>query len=329
MQKRSHSLSEALAAIGHDDATQVLSFLTEQLGNLDALGMSEADLLDLTAQLYIQSGNLSLAGELYKGYLDSGLHQSDAWFRIRVFDGLAHIAFIRADYSESLEYLALATEQPIGSRNLLFNFGNSARINIKLGEFEKAIGLLEEALALGVGDDLSNARSYLSLAYAHGLRGAVDKGMMILTSMVDLNKLKDFKREQAIYYEYLGHLQYLNSLQQKAIVNLGKGLEIATSISSIASGVSQINRKLAEIYLYLGDIEEARNTATTAFTISKDIDEKYELGILHWIFAQIAINDDDPDSVGHNLILSKKILTEIGAKYELKRLFHSESTPLV
>ena len=110
----------------------------------------------------------------------------------------------------------------------------------------------------------------------------------------------------------------------KAIRTLKTGLKIAEEFAPHGSGVGQICRVLAEIYLYLEKYREANDYAVRSFRISSHIGERYEVGVLHWVFARIAEHENDHRKAEINLRMSEKILADIGAKYELRRLFKQE-----
>ena len=216
------------------------------------------------------------------------------------------------------------------SRMDLYYYGNASLIHMLLGDFKKAIDLQKKAIGLAKEHDCLEAyyRSSLAIAYTHGLNGDPEKGLIILDAAIDLSEFDRESVELRIYYEYKGHLEFLRGREvedrgmiDEAIKTLNTGLEIAEEFAPQGSGVGQICRVLAEIYLHLGKYKKSHDYAVRSFRISSHIGERYEIGVLHWVFAQIAEHENDSRKAEINLRMSEKILTDIGAKYELRRLF--------
>jgi tetratricopeptide (TPR) repeat protein len=165
------------------------------------------------------------------------------------------------------------------------------------------------------------------LSLAHGLLNQTETSLSILDE-IDIDYLKEnYPFDHCVFYEYKGHIEFLHALQsgktsyiKKALKTLHHSLKLACEFTVNGSAEGQTCRLLAEVYLHLEDYDRAREYATRSFRISQLINERYEIGVVYWIFGKLAEHDNDKQRADFNYHMSKKILTDIGAKYELKRL---------
>jgi len=157
----------------------------------------------------------------------------------------------------------------------------------------------------------------------------------MLNTEINQDDLRGYTQDNIIWHEFKGYLLFLKAqtsenqkpLLEEAKDTLQRGLNLAEDFAPSGSGAGMTCRMLAEVYLYSEDYAKASEYAQRAFRISTKINERYELGILHWVFSRLAEHDGDYQRAETNLALSKKILTEIGAAYELKRLHTSVAAP--
>jgi tetratricopeptide (TPR) repeat protein len=327
MEKFNQILKRIKALINEDRLAEALDAINQLLPEINPTYLPKEELLSLAGQFYMRSGRMDLAERLCQDTDTAKKLGIDSFVLAKLYDGLAKIAFYQGKYNESLNYLDKVMTLS-DDRHLYYHLGNSARINIKLGKFSKAILLLRKALDVCAleKNDIAYPRNYLSLGYALALNGEIKEGIKIL-SKIKLHNPEEFKTDQIIFYEYKGHLQFMlaketgdKKMCQQAIETLNEGIEIAYDFAPNGSGMGMSKRILAEIYLYLENYEQAKQNATESFRISTDINESFEVGILYWIFAQLAKHNKDDKRVKINLQMSRKILTDIGAEYEMKRL---------
>jgi tetratricopeptide (TPR) repeat protein len=337
MSKVEKTLQSAKEFIDQGKADKAIRLLTDCLCSLNPNVIPQLDLLDLISYIFIKTNDFESANRIYNMILNDNRFNSKPWLRAKAYDGLAKISFFQSKYVESLKYINKIMRLIDNDRYKYFLVGNSARINIKIGQFEKAIAQLEMVnnLTAHTNKPITINRNTMSLAYAYGLNGNSHYGLEILSN-VEQSDLADFKQDQIVYHEYKGHLQFMlaketddKKMYQQAIETLNEGLKIAYDFAPSSSAVGQPRRILAEIYLYLEDYELAKQNATESFRISSCINERYEVGILYWIFAQMAKHNKDDKRVEFNLQMSRKILTDIGAAYEMKRLHNHELVPQV
>jgi tetratricopeptide (TPR) repeat protein len=305
--------------IGSGQVDKALRFIDGEIADLEVSELSEKDLLRLAGQGYTQSGNLADARKLYQFILETKERYPDPWLQVIALDGLAAVSFFEGDYHESLSYIKQASKSPAAGKYWPYALGNSARIHIKLGEFDHAIELL--SLAINLTSDISKVRNLLSFAYAHGLKGDPRKGLDII-GKIEPDSLNKSRPDLVAYYEYKGHLLFLQGNSDEALEVLNEGLRLSLEEPVFDLGAGQINRKRAEVFLSQGDFENAADTAQEAHRICIKTNERYELGILYWIYARIAQHEGEAEKAEDNLIMAKRILSEIGAKYEIRRMLH-------
>jgi tetratricopeptide (TPR) repeat protein len=333
MKKRDRILKIISDKIKNDQYEEALELINLYLSDRQLFNISASDIVDIAGDIYIKIGDYTSARKLYNYILKAKQYASDLWLKVKAYDGLAKISFYLGNYMQAIKYLETANGYNADGRYRVYNLGNSARIHLMLGNFEKAESNFVKAIELCRKYKLAESidKNYLSLAYTHGLNGNPHKGLQIMDDSIDPKKLSKDSVELRVYYEYKGHLEFLRGREvddrgmiDEAIKTLNTGLKIAEEFAPQGSGVGQICRVLAEIYLYLGKYKKAHDYAVRSFRISSQIGERYEIGVLHWVFAQIAEHENDSHKAEINLRMSEKILTDIGAKYELQRLFKQQ-----
>ncbi len=331
--KELKNLNQLLASGKADKALQLaVGLLEESPPEL----VSQSDLLDIACETYNRCGNYQLSIDLYNLILDRCCDDGDRWLEIRALDGLAKCHYYIGDYPRSIQYLEQAREKDEHQSYKVYFLGNTARIHIKLGKFEKAAEMLKQALDASAynGSELSACRNRMSLAYCYALQGNHGSALELMNE-IDLNLLADYPFDHSVFYEYKGYMLYLkagqeesnNGLLDQALETLKKGLEIAYDFSPEGTCAGQIQRMIAEIFLWKKEYSTAEQYAREAFRISTRINERYELGILHWIFALIAEYNKDPERARFSIQTSEKILSDIDADYEIQRLH--EFSPLM
>ncbi|MBD3380880.1 MAG: tetratricopeptide repeat protein [candidate division Zixibacteria bacterium] len=275
-------------------------------------------IFDLIRDIYNCSRDSKMALSAYARLLDmlKSDDQVDQYNYVRVYDGLAKVHYYLGEYEKCGHYLRKAIKFDQKHEYTLSAQANLARVKIKLGDFQEAIELLEKVNSQRgkYSDPLNYARSQMSTALAYSLDGDIDRGLNIMQA-VDPDAIIEYRLEQAIYHEYKGWIQMLSG--KDPIPELTKGLKIAETDPPLNAAIVQIKRLLAEAYLNSNESALAYEHAKVAFSLAFQIDEKYELGILHHIMAQFWPGTNKEEM---HLQSSKVLLSRISAGYEYDRL---------
>ena len=241
--------------------------------------------------------------------------KADPYNYVRVYDGLAKVHYYLGEYQKCSRYLQEAIEFDHKHEYTLSAQGNLSRVKIKLGEFEEAIELLETVNSQRDkhSDPLNFARAQMSTALAYALKNDTDRGLDMMQS-IDPDAIIEYRLEQAIYHEYKGWIQMLAGIDP--IPELTNGLKIAEADPPLNAAIVQIRRLLAEAYLNSNESALAYEHTKVAFSLAFQIDEKYELGILHHIMAQFWPKTKKAEM---HMQSSKGLLSQISARYEFDR----------
>ncbi|MCK5127284.1 MAG: sigma 54-interacting transcriptional regulator [candidate division Zixibacteria bacterium] len=129
--------------------------------------------------------------------------------------------------------------------------------------------------------------------------------------------LKDYIREQAIYYETLGWIHNLEGKYNFALTELTKGLKIAEDIAPKSALMSQIKRRMADSYLGLKDYKSAEQFAGEALTVAEKLNERVEIAECWRIQAQIANYHSESDKAKKHFKKAIDMFNMIGTKYNL------------
>jgi len=172
----------------------------------------QSDLLDVACETYNRCGNYQLSIDLYNRILLKCRDQEDNWLEIRALDGLAKCRYYIGEYRKSIRHLEQARQKDVNHRYKVHFLGNTARIHIKLGQFDRAVEMLKQALNASAynGSDISNLRNRMSLAYCYAHMGEYDTALELMNE-IDPENLSDYPFDHSVYYEYRGYILYLRA----------------------------------------------------------------------------------------------------------------------
>jgi tetratricopeptide (TPR) repeat protein len=284
-------------------------------------------LAELISKIYTKTNDYESAYKTFDQLLKNPKYANDYPTKARIYNGLAKIAYTQGDYKKSIKYMELNMNYYDRDFKSMY-MGNLGRIYLKAGDFENAKKHLIASLTnFESPSTINTIKKQLSLSIVFGFFNETKKAFDLL-SQVDVDYLKkNYPFDHCVYYEYKGHIEFLHALNtgdksciKKALKTLHHALKLAVDFTVDGTCEGQTCRLLAEVYLHQKDYEKAREYATRAFRISRLINERYEVGVTYWIFGRLAEIDNDPKRAEFNYHMSKKILTDIGAKYELERL---------
>jgi len=169
---------------------------------------------------------------------------------------------------------------------------NIAVVQFRVGELKNALKNLEYLKQeIDSASDSDRYQFYLTYAITLALLGNVKSALEIIDQTKELSP--DFKRERAIYFEYLGWIHILSGEYKKAVTALGKGITISMKLAPESALISQTKRLLAEAYLKLGSDDMAEEVAGDALYVARKINERNEIAACYRIFAVIEKNRGD------------------------------------
>jgi len=129
--------------------------------------------------------------------------------------------------------------------------------------------------------------------------------------------LKDFVREQAIYYENLGWIHLLEEDYPAAEKALLQGLEISLRIAPESALVSQIKRRLADACFGQAKYDEAQKYTDEGLAVAEKIGERVEIAACWRVYAQLENRRGHQSTARGWFAKAIDIFSMIGSRYEL------------
>lgn len=240
-------------------------------------------------------------------------------------NSLARCAFIEGQYEKAKTYLVrsigLAVKLGDKPRYAPLN-PNLGRVLALLGEFQPARQCLEiKTEIFGFNTPANQCRQFLSLAYTliqlRDYRRTVEN-LDYALKMANSNSLP---RELCIYHEYAGELCFWQDDYDKAEEHYREAIKIGEEIAPDGDIISQSCRLLAELQVARNQLDDAEESCNRGWTVAEKITERLELGAIQRTRGEIAARRGDADIARTAFDAAIRILSEIGAKYELARAY--------
>jgi DNA-binding NtrC family response regulator len=269
--------------------------------NLIALGehFNARELL-LEAYVYFKRHNRPEYEQLALNYMAFGQYQTGA-----IDDAIRNL-------EKSIEI----NEKLYRYDNVLTYKRNLALIQLKTGYINKAINELQS-----ISNEIKNQSRYDNIQYhlICALANALiyepkkaNKHLKQITGQIDL-----YRREKALYFEYLGWILLLDGRYEEAISELQSGVALSDEIAPESALISQTRRLLADSYIGFMNFDLARKNAIRALEVAEKINERVEIAGCYRVFAQVALNDEKTDEARDWFRKAAEIYELIRSRYEL------------
>jgi len=225
-------------------------------------------------------------------------HDALAFFRrsndktgiIAALNGLARISFIRCQFPTSVEFIEEAIIHAKGDNIRMTELvGNLGRVEILSGDWNSAGEHLLTALKLSVQlkQEVSSARNHLSIGFLKIRQrqfAAADREFSDASAII---QNLDLYREKLLLMEYQGELAYEmgDMIQAKKI--LSKAQDVCRKAIPESALSAQINRRLAQVEMFLDNLDNSLSIAQKSLDIATKIGERNEIGLSQVAMAEI------------------------------------------
>jgi len=237
----------------------------------------------------------------------------------RILNRLAYVQFQSGAIDDAVNNLMESitiNEKLKNDENVCLQLRNLATIYIKVGKLRNAIDLFSHQKSLLISQKTKNVYSfYLRNAIAVALQGNIKEAIKIISKTTLISD--DFKREKAIYYEYLGWIYNLDGKFKEAVNTLKTGIKLSMKIAPESALISQTKRLLTDAYIGLGKFDKAQKTAEEALVVAEKINERVEIAGCYRVFAQVATHNGEHEKAREWYRKACEIFALIQSKYEL------------
>jgi|GEM_PF-6183473 len=191
---------------------------------------------------------------------------------------------------------------------------NRSRVMILLGEFEVSNKILQYYYSAPDIDKPDKAFVLQSLGMINAFMLEKREASNYLIDALNLYKELNMQLELVVCLEFLGLNEYLAGNYAKAKEYY---LDILGRDEITASARAQTLRMLTDVYIAVGDLDKATETAKQAEEAIKKVNEQIELGALYRAYGQIYAHKRDQRMALDYFRKSIRLQRETGARYEL------------
>ncbi len=211
----------------------------------------------------------------------------------RALNSLAGIYFKQHDLKNALNVLADALEiahKLNDTAKIALMTGNIGRIHLFSGNLQSAKAHLRTNIELSraLRDHAETARALMSYAYACIQSGHYAEADATLSEAVTPLRLSGDKRDEVMYYSYIGELRRRMGLLEESKQVLAHALRLSEQVLPDSGLTARVMRQLAETNLSLRDYRTARQLAQKAIVVMQETPNTGDLAGLHRILAMIA-----------------------------------------
>jgi tetratricopeptide (TPR) repeat protein len=240
----------------------------------------------------LHRGDLAGARRHFEECRDRLEDRTDALELARVFNHMAQLHFVEAEWRTALELLteSLRVCEPTGDGRMRASIiGNLGTVHLMMGNWDAAEDYLIHSLALwnSMGDVLSIVRKYISLGNLHMMRRDWPKADQYYTLSRDLSREKGYMRELCLAQEFSGELAFDRGEYDSARAFYEEALSLAGVIAPDGDLIGEICRRIAELRLRTGDLDGAMEACDRSLSASLRLGDRFEEAVVYRVFGMV------------------------------------------
>jgi DNA-binding NtrC family response regulator/tetratricopeptide (TPR) repeat protein len=217
---------------------------------------------------------------------------------------------------ENLKQSILINRELKRSEWVLKSEGNLAQAYLRAGLIDGAITELlkikQEFVSI---DDGEKCKLSLRLALAKAVKGEVDEAVELMEEAE--RNICSLKREEALYYEYLGWIYNLVGRYVESLKVFKMGIQLSLKLAPESTLISQTGRLLADAYVGLSRFGQAEKEAQRALAVAEKINERAEIAGCYRVFAQVEAYKGNKEKALEWFKKAMDIYAMISSRYEL------------
>ncbi|HEX9917065.1 MAG TPA: sigma 54-interacting transcriptional regulator [candidate division Zixibacteria bacterium] len=278
----------------------------------------------LAGKLYTNLGDLKHAELELRDALSAYRRIGDQENRIEVYNRLARICFTKGEYDRAIGYLDEALELSLSLNNSRFTamlFGNLGRIYLRLGEFNQA----QERL-LSSSDIYEELKDYENMGRRYLSLGYLYFSQRKFKQAEEFyQKAKTIIDQKNLTYELANFHEYFAEYCLE-IGNYTKAQKHIQEAIDLGQKIAPDSSIMTQSYRVLAQILLAQKKYDQALeacdkSLGVPLEERLEQGIVHRIVGQIYAAQNKRDLSKESFVKSIAILDEIKAKFELAKTY--------
>jgi len=242
--------------------------------------------------------------------------------KLDAVNGLTLIDFTLSDWPSAkkrLSYGYRINQESTDQRGMALCLTNLATVSILLGEHDAAEEALKESIQIKeeLGDVLLLTHSWISLSRLYLRERRWSEASRLIQKAKKVSQEHNFPRELALSLESEGELYYGRGEHIKSEKSYLNGLKIEMGIAPNSDIVSQVLRKLADLYVAIKEPDKAIEYGRRALEISAQLGDRFEQGCCHRALAMAFGLKGLKDETQEAFAKSISVFRGIGERFEL------------
>ena len=248
---------------------------------------------------------------------------------LEALNGLVHLDFIGSDWSSAkkkLKYAYRINQESGDQRGMALCLTNLATVLRYTGEHKDAEKALKESIQIKeeLGDVLLLTHSWISLSRLYLRERRWSEASRLIQKAKEVSQEHNFPRELALSLESEGELYYGQGEHTKSEKSYLNGLKIQMGIAPNSDIVSQVLRKLADLYVAIKEPDKAIEYGRRALEISAQLGDRFEQGCCHRALAMAFGLKGLKDETQKAFAKSISVFRGIGERFELANTLLAE-----
>jgi predicted ATPase len=153
-----------------------------------------------------------------------------------------------------------------------------ARLNEKRSEYDTAIGILQEALALAGPNSRESAEIWTILGSIYSYRGPMEKRIEAQKKALAINVALEDRLQTAECHNLLSMIYKDLGEYNEALAHIEQALTVAEEMNH-RENIGRFTQKLGQIYWRMDELEKAKENYEKALTIAMEINHKRLISI--------------------------------------------------
>lgn len=221
-------------------------------------------------RVYSQEDALEMYEEALKLCERADLSDEKKW---NIYENLGDIYKIIGNYDKSEKYYEKIPKEKLDSKFQKRMARKAAEVCEKKGNFDKALGLLEEVMTESLKKNVETARVLQRKGWIEMSQGKYDRAIEDLSEALKICKKNGDEKDKADIYHALGTIHLRKSAYDEALSNLEKSLKTRKERGDLEGQASSLSN-MGIVYLRKGDVDKASEFFQESLQILEKIGDK-------------------------------------------------------
>ncbi len=271
---------------------------------------------------YFYLGKIDKSRMFFEDSLSTYRTIGDEQGKLDAVNGLTLIDFAASDWlsaKKRLKYAYQINQESGNRRGMALCLTNLATVSILLGEHNAAEKALKESIKIKeeLGDLLLLTHSWISLSRLYLRERRWSEASGLIQKAREVSEGHTLSRQLAMSLESEGQLYFERKEYAKAEKSYLKALKIGERISPEGDIVSEVSRKLADLYVAIKEFDKAVKYGQRALEVSTKLGDRFEQGCCHRALAVAYHLKGLRDRSQEEFAKAISILRSIGDRFEL------------